>query len=662
LKVVAMQVAELISELGYRESPNFLRRGQVAFATAANFGHIFRLAESKLALEGVYTIRPPVESGSSPIVPLVYVCSCSSATEADNIHQLVWNQDIVPFVIVYTPEGVRLYCGFRHRRSPSGEVDGLLQVLTDFNNISRLVKDFHADAIDSGKVWRTHGNEITPETRLDSRLLNSLRRLDGLLRKKGLSQETSHALIGKFVYLHYLRDRNILSPKKFQRWGIAPATVFGRSATIEGVRAVVQQLDDWLNGSVFPLDFTGKNAPEQEHLRCVAGVFNGDDVAETGDRQLSLDFQSYNFSYIPIETLSMVYEQFLHAPDEPTKPSRGRKIGAYYTPIPVVNLMVAELEDRCPLKKDMRVFDPSCGSGAFLVQCYRRLIEKEFPPGSRPTPARLRELLEGSIFGLDIERDACNVTELSLILTLLDYVHPPDLEGRGHHRFQLPKLRGSNIFLGNFFEEPAAKNSPLRQKFHWIVGNPPWKRLKPDELDKDDVPVWDWMKTSKTQRPVGGNQVARAFAWEILEYLLPDGEVGFFLPAMTLFENAARGFRQAFFQQAKVHTVVNFSNLAEVLAGRRFRVPAAAFFYKRRDDVGQGIEEDEFVRTFSPLVANQEPTRPARERSEKDHGTSLGASSSTPAKYATSNCPRWLAVTAYPGSSLLGARRSISDC
>ena len=113
--------------------------------------------------------------------------------------------------------------------------------------------------------------------------------------------------------------------------------------------------------------------------------------------------------------------------------------------------MLSELEGSRPLKKGMRVFDPSCGSGAFLVQCYRRLIEKEFPfVNRRPSPLELRKLLKQHIFGVDSDPDACSVTELSLILTLLDYVNPPDLENRSG--FKLPALRNHNIFCDDFFQ------------------------------------------------------------------------------------------------------------------------------------------------------------------------------------------------------------------
>lgn len=606
-----MQVAELLNELGYRGSPSFLGRRKASLATAPDFGHIFRRAKAKLGLQGVYTLRSSDDLSAS-IVPVVYVCKASSDRDADELHRLVWNQDVVPFLIVHTPSGIRLYSGFRHRQTADGDVEGVLGTPANFDAITNLIEDFHADSIDSGRLWQRRGKDVTPDCRVDWRLLDNLNSLDRWLCNSGLARETSHALIGKYVYLHYLHDRGILSPKKMERWGIEESTIFGRHATIDGIRLVLERLDRWLNGSVFPLDLDSTTGLSEEHIRYVAGVFDGDDISEIGDRQLSLDFQAYNFSYIPIEILSVVYEQFLHASDESDKPSRGRQIGAYYTPIPVVNLMLSELEERRPLKRGMRVFDPSCGSGAFLVQCYRRLIEREFPPGSAAKPGQLRDLLTESIFGLDAESDACNVTELGLILTLLDYVDPPDLEGRGRSGFKLPLLRDNNIFCANFFEQPTANHAALRRGFDWIVGNPPWKKLNPNRLKEHEPPVWRWMKSNEDKRPVGGNQAARAFAWAVLDYLSPHGEVAMFLPAMTLFENPARGFREAFFQQVKVNTVVNFSNLAEVLSAGRFRVPAAAFFYELRTDDG-GPKEDQFVRTYSPLVANQEPTRPVKE-------------------------------------------------
>jgi len=605
-----MQLTEFLDRLGYSESPTFLRPRHNAFRIDPDFGHIFRQASKTLALQGVYTLRSDVADHASS-VPIVYVCEADSEKKADDFHRLIWNQDVVPFVLIYTPLGVKLYSGFRHQRRRNRGPAGILQALTSFTQIDDLVDDFSADAINSGRLWQRRAGDVTPEHRLNWKLLANLRKVDNALRRRGLQSGMSHALIGKYVYLHYLRDREILSPKKLQRWGVEASAVFGRNASVEGLVAVVAKLNEWLNGNVFPLDFGKRDAPRDEHVRWVAAVFSGDEFSESGGQQLHLDFQAYDFSYIPIETLSVVYEQFLHATDSATLKSHGKEIGAYYTPIPVVNFMLAELAERRPLQRGMRVIDPACGSGAFLVQCYRRLIEREFPPGTTPQPAELRELLVKHIYGVDIEEDACNVAELSLILTLLDYVRPPDLEDR-RRGFKLPSLRDRNIFCGNFFDEAQSWYPKLsRTKFDWIVGNPPWKRLNPQKLRSDEQAVWKWVKENEKDRPVGGNQVARAFAWKAMEYLKVDGQVGFFLPAMTLFENPARDFRKAFFSQCRVRTVANFSNLAEVLSAGRFRVPAAAFFYQLRNEDAQEMSEDECVRVYSPLVANQEATRPA---------------------------------------------------
>jgi len=599
-----MLIGELLDELGYADSHFFLKKGTRNFSNARDVGHILRAAtKPECGLCGVYSLNNRANPASSR-TPIVYVCKARKETDADEIHRLCWNQDIAPFLIVLTPKGIKFYSGFEYSSSGNGHLTNLLA----FNQAMAMVKEFHADEIDSGRFWKRWSKRLRPERRVNRRLLDNLKSLDDYLQDRcDLSRRTSHALIGKYVYLHYLRDRNILSGRKLDSWGVTESQVFGSNASITKLQSVARNLEKWLNGNIFPIAFAGADAPQSAHVRLVAGIFNGDDIVPSGGRQLSLDFKAYDFSYIPIETLSVVYEQFLHAPEEDGQ-SKGKEEGAYYTPIPVVNYMLAEMEEALPLEDGVQVFDPACGSGAFLVQCYRRLIEKTYPHYEYPSvhPIELRRLLADNIFGLDRDPDACAVSELGLLLTLLDYVDPPDLED--DKRVKLPTLRNKNIFHADFFEPLPA---PLKNKtFDWIVGNPPWKQLTSRTLKQSDRPAWDWMKKNKRDRPVGDNQLARAFAWRVAELTGCESEIGLFMPATTLFAEKAMHFRKSFFEQMHMKRIANFSNLTEVISAGRFRVPSAAFFFAPHTDKMQDATEREFVRVFSPLVANQEAVRP----------------------------------------------------
>ena len=607
-----MQLPKILDQLGYSAAGDrFLCAGSVAFERAENFGHILRHASGReCALRGVYQLAPP--PGGGPAVPVVYVCEARDDAAARRIHKLVWNQDIAPFLLVRTPHGIRLYSGFEFPREDASPDTGLLTPLVQFNEIADRLAAFTAEGIDSGEIWRQWGRHVQPNARVYWKLLESLRHLDRWLRDRArLDEPVRHALIGKYVYLHYLKDRDILSADRLAEWSIARESVFGRTATVAGLNAVTKKLDGFLNGRVFPVKLRGAGAPKDEHIQRVAGAFAGDEFA--GDNwQLHLDFRAYDFSFIPIETLSMIYEQFLHLPEaaeDNDEHSEGRKAGAYYTPIPVVNFMLSELEQHRPLHRGITVFDPSCGSGAFLVQCYRRLIEREFPAGKmKPAPLELKRLLETHIFGVDLDPDACSVAEFSLVLTLLDYVDPPDL--LQHPRFRLPTLRNQNIFEADFFDDRLRHAAKLgKRRFHWIAGNPPWKRLETRTLEPHDQRAMDWMQAHTDDAPVGKYALAQAFAWRCRDFLHPKGEAALLLPAMVLFEDVSIAFRAAFLRANHVHTVANYSNFARVLFKGRQETPAAAMFFRRLGDE-ERVSDDEATTVFSPLVANQEPTRP----------------------------------------------------
>ena len=217
---------------------------------------------------------------------------------------------------------------------------------------------------------------------------------------------------------------------------------------------------------------------------------------------------------------------------------------------------------------------------------------------------------------MDDDEDACRVAQLSLTLTLLDYIDPPDLQK--NPEFRLPSLLDQNIFRGNFFERPAAWHTAMSGKrFDWIVGNPPWKELSKGKLEDRDRAALQWMEDNRKECPTGGNQLAEAFAWEVKNLASEGSVIGLILPAMTLFKDESRLFRRAFFSRLDVWCVVNFANLAEVLFAGRSRKPAAVFFYSLRKE-SEEAPGPETVLTFAPLVANQEANRPVSPGARKE--------------------------------------------
>jgi len=230
----------------------------------------------------------------------------------------------------------------------------------------------------------------------------------------------------------------------------------------------------------------------------------------------------YEFSVLPPEILGQVYEQFL---GKVISVSPGRRVnvdykpevrkagGVYYTPSYIVDYIVDNtvgklLEGQTPSSaSELRVLDPACGSGSFLIGAYQKLldwhrdwyVEKLVPlleegktPASKEVLALLpagytapnkkkgkkkeanrdqppdfpifearggewklttrerRRILLNNIYGVDIDSQAVEVTKLSLHLKVLEGENEETLT-KQLKLFQeraLPYL-GRNIKCGN---------------------------------------------------------------------------------------------------------------------------------------------------------------------------------------------------------------------
>lgn len=590
---------QLIKKLQYENSPCFLDEKQMR--GGYRYAHIFRQAIECYNLKGSYCLQDPSQPAS--LIPLVYVCEAKNDEEASDLHRKIWNQNIVPFLLIKSPRYIRLYKGFSYNNEKHAE-----NIFGEIEDLGRLFElGIDAESIDQGKVWDKWGPQLDLSQRVDGRLLKSLKEVENVLEKQNLETSTIHALIGKYVYLRYLRDRDILSDAKLKKWNIDPNRLFTRNATKRSFTEVNKQLDKWLNGAVFPISSDIHNNIEPEHLKKVAGTFFGDDP-DTSQGSL---FSLYDFSAIPTETLSTIYEQFLHATE------KGKKSAAYYTPIPLVHFTVGELEKRKPLEEGMKILDPACGSGAFLVHCFRLLIEKRRLAGKKLNPSDLRKILVDQIFGIEREHDACHVTALGLFLTLLDNVTPSDLER--YPTFELPNLFEKNIIESDFFDTAYnEKNFSDDASFDWIIGNPPWKQAQKEDKEKNeknDQKALDWMKQAerKSSHVATNNELAEAFAWKAAD-LAADGTdtsdngiVGFVFPTMSLTKHD-KSFRERFFRENTVFSVINFSNLRKFLF-ESGNAPASVLTFQKGTP-----DSDDRIQTYAPFMIDLKYSRTAKKK------------------------------------------------
>ena len=123
-----------------------------------------------------------------------------------------------------------------------------------------------------------------------------------------------------------------------------------------------------------------------QHLQLLGRFLDGDEVTSG-----QMYFWAYDFKYIPIELISAIYETFLDKDRQ--------KTSAYYTPPDIVDFVLNQVLPFKTEPKSIRILDPACGSGIFLVEAYRRLVtlHRHARDGQNLTFEELRDLLTESI-------------------------------------------------------------------------------------------------------------------------------------------------------------------------------------------------------------------------------------------------------------------------
>lgn len=503
-------VQQWLDKLGYSADPVSLHvRGTEVPATHPYALEITGLLKPSGAVraQAVYDVE------GMPTVVFVGEEGPLTSSALDEVRKRIWNQNLATVVIeVKGAEAVAL---------PARKLQDEQRLNLDD---ARPDGPFSALDIATANLSRRLPKWFDVRARVDRKLLDNLSITVNKLAYEGLSENVplitrrhlAELLMGQVLFISYLEHREIVGSTYRERRGVTPLHELVACRDREGLRSLV----DWLRG-----DFNGDFLGDDRHDPWTALASTGFELLnqflsrtdlENGQR----DFWNYDFSYIPVELLSGLYEKFL-------TPEQQAKEGAYYTPRNLAMLTVEQalMASRDPLTET--IFDGACGSGILLTTAYRRLIAlSEAREGEQLGFAQRGQLLTRSIFGADINFMACRVTAFSLYLSLLEGLDPADiLAAQERDGTKLPSLRDTNLAYGkvkgDFFRDSHAFHG---RRFSLIISNPPWAEPEGETRTSTD----DWAERARV--PFARRQIAGAYALRALEFLSDGGRACFILP------------------------------------------------------------------------------------------------------------------------------------
>ena len=349
--------------------------------------------------------------------------------------------------------------------------------------------------------------------RLARSLKNRNPELDGLVLT-----EVTQRIVDRLVFMRFLEDKLIENDIKIKDFG-------SRGSAWGDFKAASRKLDSIYNGIIF-----------KKHDKLDSDNIKVDD-SEIEDifSEVSNLNSPYNFELIPIHILGSIYERFLGKVIRTTekrakveeKPEVKKAGGVYYTPEYIVRYIVKNTVGRLIEGKSpdyiakLRILDPACGSGSFLIGAYDYLLQyhrkwyndnkNKIKKGDciehedetfHLSLAKKRAILTNNIYGVDIDTQAVEVAQLSLFLKLLEEETTASAKSYQHEFRQtlLPDLK-NNIKCGNslialdyggsglFDSEESRKVNPFEWSeefssimkaggFDSVIGNPPYVRIQ----------------------------------------------------------------------------------------------------------------------------------------------------------------------------------------
>ena len=433
------------------------------------------------------------------------------------------------------------------------------------------------------------------------------------IRNKFLTQkELNHlvqATIDRILFLRICEDREIEVPYARLQKLTASEGIYSE------LTKFFKQADDKYNSGLFHF----KSENDRDNPDTLSLKLSIDDKPLRDIiKQLYYPESPYVFSQIPAEILGQVYEKFLgkvirltpgHQAKVEFKPEVRKAGGVYYTPKYIVDYIVENtvgelLKKKTPVQaKKLRILDPACGSGSFLLGAYQYLLDwylEQYKKESGTNKKQIykgagdewflkskekKEILVSNIYGVDIDRQAVEVSKLSLLLKVLEGESNETLESqqRLFHERALPDL-SHNIKCGNslvgtdFFHEKnldmfARDDMESINAFDWdskagfaeimkaggfdaVIGNPPYARIQ--SLQESQPWAIEVYRKNYQAACVGNFDIYVLFIERAFLLLNPNGRLGFIEPHKFLQADFGVGIRNFLAKHMALAKIVHF--------------------------------------------------------------------------------------------------------
>jgi hypothetical protein len=547
--------------------------------------------------------------GQYPVVVFARVTG-SDSEALRRLYNRIWCMARPQLLFLARPGELGVYDLARPPVKPNEELascDRLLDTARTVAEVQAKLASYHREKIETGFLFgeKHFGDGLSRADRALIRDLKIVRRslmeIEPLAGQEQPSLHHLHSLIGRAIFIRYLEDRKVLTREYFEGvasrqpgWATLLAEPLPRRCIEPEMEklcflrvlrdkdftyALFDQLAEDFNGDTFPVDDEERARVHEGHLQRLLGFL----VGEPSNQQL-LFFFAYQFDIIPIELISSIYEEFYGE-----RKGKEQNQASHYTPAPLVEFVLSQTLTPDVLAQEPRVMDPSCGSGIFLVESFRRMVRHKVAEqgGRRLTRTQLRKILRQQIAGMDINEEAVHVAAFSLYLAFLHYQKPREIneerrlphlkwvpaEQREEQRKRRPNTEFYDVLLHENAFKPISGGCPAEvvQRFgpacaDVVVGNPPWGYPKKNDQEGHNAleATLAWCDP-KQGRPVGDKELSQAFIHLSLGLLRDGGRAGLLVSSGVLFKHHenSRQFRRIWLARSLLKQVVNFAHVRQ---------------------------------------------------------------------------------------------------